>query len=248
MTSAKNTYSPRALEHTLRRSQLERRLRALGASFAPFARDSSMAVSFKKGSSRGAVRSNAGVLLCDLSPLSRLGLKGRALPAVLKAAGITLPARVNEASKQKDGSLCLRIAGSEVLLLSSIASDGGLDFRMLHKTFSEHDKRSCWSVPYQDSFCWLALAGVGVGEMFAKLCAVDLREDVFLPLMIAQTSLARLGAVIVRAPAVGRGSRMPLFYVLCDNASSGYLWDCLLDAMGEWRGAVVARGELLKLV
>ena len=214
-----------------------------------------MAVSFKKGSkkdsgvvvARGGAGAVTGVLLCDLSPLSRLGLKGRSIAAVLESARITLPAKVNEASKQRDGSLCLRIAENEVLLLSAMASDGVADFRALPKVLAEHDKRSCWVVPYMDSFCWLALAGVGVGEMFAKLCAVDLREGVFAPLMIAQTSVARLGAVIVRAPASSKGA-MPLFHILCDNASSGYLWDCLEEAMGEYRGAVVARAELLKLV
>lgn len=251
MTSVNNTYSsnklPRTSRLALRRSQLERRLSALGASFAPFGKDSSLAISFKKSARRGAVRANTGVLLCDLSPLSRIGLKGTAMPALLKSAEIALPTKVNEASQHKDRSLCLRIAVNEVLLLSALASDGETDFRTLHKALSEYDRRSCWTVPYQDSFCWLALAGARVGEMFAKLCAVDLDEGSFAPLMIAQTSLARLGAVIVRAPT-SRGSRLPLFYLLCDNASSGYLWDCLVDAMEEWRGAVVSRGELLKLV
>ena len=266
----KNTYSRKdarkdMLQTTLRRSQLERRLRALGGVFAPFGADSSIAVSFKRGSKKdsgaavardgagggtgGGTGAGTGVLLCDLSPLSRLGLKGAAMPAVLESARIALPAKVNEASKQRDGSLCLRIAENEVLLLSALASDGVADFRALHKVLAEHGGRGCLLVPYQDSFCWLALAGVGVGEMFAKLCAVDLREGIFAPLMIAQTSLARLGAVIVRAPASSKSKEaMPLFHILCDNASSGYLWDCLEDAMGEYRGAVVARAELLKLV
>ena len=70
--------------------------------------------------------------------------------------------------------------------------------------------------------------------MFAKLCGVDLAAARFANGSIAQTSLARLSAILVRDDIAGQIT----FSVFADSASAEFLWDCLLDAMTEFSGVV----------
>ena len=71
--------------------------------------------------------------------------------------------------------------------------------------------------------------------MFAKICGVDLRPHHFADGRIAQTSLAKMSAIVIRADL----GRTPAFHLLADSASAEYLWGCLLDAMAEFDGAPV---------
>ena len=68
--------------------------------------------------------------------------------------------------------------------------------------------------------------------LFLKICAVDLRPHKFADLSIAQTSVARLSAIVIRDD---RGGTLG-YHLLADSASAAYLWDCLIDAMAEFDG------------
>jgi sarcosine oxidase subunit gamma len=52
---------------------------------------------------------------------------------------------------------------------------------------------------------------------------------------IAQTSLARVNAIILRNDL----ATTPCFFILSDVTSTEYLWDALLDAMVEFEGSPV---------
>ncbi|NFV82197.1 hypothetical protein [Magnetospirillum aberrantis] len=73
--------------------------------------------------------------------------------------------------------------------------------------------------------------------MLAKMCGVDLRRHVFADGAVAQTSVARLNAILIR-----QGDAV---HLLADSASAEYLWDCVVDAMAEYGGAVAGAGHLL---
>ena len=76
--------------------------------------------------------------------------------------------------------------------------------------------------------------------MFSKVCAVDLRIDKFSQGAVAQTSLARVNAIIVRQDL----GATPCFYILSDVSSAEFLWTSLLDAMLEFKGKVVGTAAL----
>jgi sarcosine oxidase subunit gamma len=65
----------------------------------------------------------------------------------------------------------------------------------------------------------------------AKLCGMDLRPKRFPAGSIAQTSVARLNAIVI-AQAGG-------FYLLADSAAAEYFWACLTDAMAEFGGSTI---------
>jgi sarcosine oxidase subunit gamma len=77
----------------------------------------------------------------------------------------------------------------------------------------------------------------------AKICGVDLRAHKFDNGAIAQTSVARLGAVVARADINGTLA----FHLFVDSASAEYFWDCVIDAMQEFGGKAVGIDALRAL-
>jgi sarcosine oxidase subunit gamma len=75
----------------------------------------------------------------------------------------------------------------------------------------------------------------------AKLCAVDLSAESFVVGQIAQTSVARINAIVMNVS----DAQAPKFNILCDRASSLYLWNVLLDAIAEFDGKAIGIQGLL---
>lgn len=171
----------------------------------------------------------APVVLRDLSPLPRAGWKGADTPAWLEARGFAFGPH-NQAVAQADGTLLARLSPGEFLLL------GRTDGAALATPEWDWDAGMCFPVPRQDSHCWFHLSGPKVPALFAKICAVDLRPHKFADGAIAQTSVARLSAIVIR-----RGDG---FHLLADSASAEYLWECLTDAMEEFGGSVAGIASL----
>jgi sarcosine oxidase, subunit gamma len=180
--------------------------------------------------------------IADLTPLPRLGFKGRGTIPAMRARGIALEAEANRAYRQPDGSLCLVLAASEVVLLSNLAGEGAR-FTALEEGYRIEDGEGAYPVPRRDGSAWFAVTGRDAPEMFSKLCGVDLRPQRFEPLRIAQTSVARLNAVVVRADLGGTLA----FHVLADSASAAYFLDCLRDGAREFDGRLVGVSVLRDL-
>jgi sarcosine oxidase subunit gamma len=177
--------------------------------------------------------------LCDLNVLPRWGVKGRGALAWLRAAGANVPESDNRAQRQADGTLIARLSPGEALILPSLSGAAARFGAMLDELPPE-GREGCYPAPRRDSHCWFALAGADASRFFAKLCAVDLSTERFADGSIAQTSVARLSAILIRHDLGGAAA----FFVLAESASAQYLWDCLLDAMQEFSGRVIAAAEI----
>jgi sarcosine oxidase, subunit gamma len=168
--------------------------------------------------------------LADLSSLPRLGFKGRGTMEAMKKRGITLEPVANRAYRQKDGGLCLVLAASEVILLGPPNGDGAF-LDKLEADWRIEDLERSYPVPRQFGGCWFRITGQDAPAMFAKLCGVDLRPHRFADLAIAQTSVARLNAIVLRNDSGGQIG----FELFADIASADYLLGCLEDAMAEFQ-------------
>jgi len=219
----------------LRRSPLRRRLETAGAVWRDL-RDVAIAESVADTAAHG------GITIADLSPLPRLGFKGRGTIAAAQSRGIVVEPTPNRAFRQPDGGLCLVLAPGEIILLANLAGD---DERLaqLETSWRIEDEERTYPLPRRDSHAWLAVAGEATPEMFAKLCAIDLRHDKFADLAIAQTSIAKMSAILVRAD-IGAN---PVFHLLVDSAAALYFCDCLLDAADEFGGRIAGLKALQKL-
>lgn len=213
-------------EQHLRRSPLRAALVNAGASWSSAG---DCAIAENLGNPDGARH----LAITDLSPLPRLGFKGRETIAAMQKRGFVVEAAPNRAFRQSDGGLCLVLAPGEVILLSPLAGDGG-KLQLLHDQWSLDSGEHTYPLLRGDSHAWIAVTGAKAPEMFAKICAVDLRLDRFANLSIAQTSVARLSAIVTRADL----GNTPAFHILADSASALYLFECLSDAAQEFSGSL----------
>ncbi len=229
------TLAPDALP---RRSFVYRELVALGATFGEIA---GAACALEIDGADEAARAES-LALCDLSPLPRAGYKGRDTRAWLGARGIRVPEEDNRALRQDDGWLAARLAPGEVLLLAGLDGDPATADR-LAADWSPDPDPGTYPVPRTDTNCWFAITGRHGAEMMAKLCGVDLRPHKFPDGAIAQTSVARLNAIVLRADL---GATVA-YHLLTDSASASYMWSCVIDAMAEYDGAIVGLAALRSL-
>ncbi|MDE2991325.1 MAG: sarcosine oxidase [Chloroflexota bacterium] len=172
--------------------------------------------------------------LADLSPLARVGFRGPGAREWLAARGVELPDEPNRARVQPDGSIAIARSWTEALVLGALRGADSVCDRLEAGAADGHRVRA-YSLPRFDGMFWFALTGASAVDCLAKLCGVDMRESAFPVGSVAQTSLARLNAVIVR---VDLGD-MPVFHLLGDSASAEYAWASLLDAMQEFDGRPV---------
>jgi sarcosine oxidase subunit gamma len=190
----------------------------------------------------GGSAAAAALGIVDLSPLPRLGFKGSGTIAAAQQRGIVLDATPNRAFRQPDGGLCLVLAKSEIILLSNLRGDGE-KLAALQNDWRIEDEERTYPMPRRDSHAWLSVTGRQAPAMFAKLCAIDLHLDRFPDLAIAQTSIAKMSAIVTRADT----GATPTFHLLADSAAALYFCDCLRDAAEEFGGALVGLKALQDL-
>ncbi len=223
-----------------RRGFVYRSLAARGAEFIEIS-GGAIAAGFG-GSVEEEVAAARSLGLADLSPLPRIGFKGPGALEWLRARGIAGLDRDNRADRQESGEFAVRLAPGEALILGAIASESDL-CRRLEEAWSSADAPSFYPVLRGDGYFWFALTGADAAPMLAKLCGVDLRPGRFADGEVAQTSVARLNTVIVRADL----GDVPVFQLLGDSASAEYYWGVLMDAMAEFEGRPVGLAALREI-
>ncbi len=223
-----------------RRAFAYRRLVEAGATFEALG-ESAVATSYRNATDEGETARRMG--LADLSPLPRIGFKGKGTTAWLDSQGITIPGAPNRAAPQPDGGLALRLADQEILLLGSLNEAGSDPTKLEGPWAASETKSRGYPLPRQETHAWFLLSGDKTDAMLAKLCGVDLRPAKFLDLSIAQTSIARMTGVLCRQDLGGTLA----YHLLADSASATYLWDCLMDAMAEFRGGPVGLSAVRSL-
>ena len=233
-----------APQDKLPRSPIYRQLVELGADFAEVA-GAACAMGFG-GDLEAEISRARDLAICDLSALPRAGFKGREAQRWPAAQGLAISPDNNMSMIQDDGALVARLADSEVLILSDLACESGLCARIT-KAWSPDPDPGVYPVPRTGTNCWFMISGVHAASMFAKICGVDLRPHKFPNLAIAQTSIARLNGIVIRADLTDSRGDCLAYHFLTDSASAGYIWMCLLDAMAEWGGAAVGLAALREL-
>lgn len=181
--------------------------------------------------------------ICDLSYLQRTGFKGAGACEWLKNQNINIPTGINHTLSNDDGCLIARLGINDILIFDSLKNQTNLPIKLEQQwqhDYAPGNKPCGFIVPRQDSHACFSVTGEYAPEMFAKLCAIDLRVEKFANNMIAQTSLARLSAIIIRRDL----NAFSNYLVLVESASAEYCWDCLLDSMQEFNGQIVGTSIL----
>lgn len=223
----------------LRRSFVYRVLEHAGARFADI---DGAAVAAAFGSVVDECAAARNMAIADLSPLPRAGFKGHGALAWARSQGVAIADSNNAASPQQGGALAARLADTEVLVLDGLDGAGVLPQR-LASAWSAGDPPGAYPVNRQGGSFWFVVSGAHGAEMFAKLCAVDLRPAKFPSGAIAQTPVTGTNCIVIR----GDLGDVPAWHLLGDSASAEYQWDCLVDAMAEFAGRPVGLDALHQL-
>lgn len=227
-----------------RRSFVYRKLAAAGAEFAEI-NGGAIAMRYPAGGTDETEAARR-MALADLSVLPHGGFKGRGTVEWLTAQGLDIGADSNKAYRQSGGELAARLAPTEIFLLDSLAGSGAL-IRRLNDAWqwapSTPRPQQGYPTPRQDSHAWFMVTGSRAPEMFAKICGVDLRPAHCPIGAIAQTSVAKMSAIVIRADL----GRTVAYHLLADIASAEYLWTCVEDAMAEYDGRIVGLAALRAL-
>ncbi|WP_051219662.1 aminomethyltransferase family protein [Oceanobacter kriegii] len=174
---------------------------------------------------------NGGVL--ELSMLPHTGFRGAGTADWLSSMEYPIPLKPNMATACSEGNWVLRLSKTEYWLLAN-PNDLGKAIESLPTDMAD-TPNACYPLFCKDSHAWLMLTGEHTGEILSKLSAVDMRESEFPVGSIAQTSIARINAILVRQEVNG----LAAVSILCDIASSDYLWTVLMDAVQEFDGGAV---------
>lgn len=165
--------------------------------------------------------------LLDFSLQKRGGIRGVGAASILVKMGLPIPSAPNQSRTGDSGEHVLRLSPKEFWVLDS-GSEAVSVVDSLNQVDSTDQK--CFPLFCQHSHAWFVMTGDHLAETFAKICGVDLRENAFPKGSIAQTSVARVNAIIVSHSWQGK----PAFSILSDGASASYLWGALHDAMMEF--------------
>lgn len=172
--------------------------------------------------------------LTDLTGRPRVGVRGADSRGYLQAHGFTLPERPNQATSQGDACLVAALSQTEFLVLAGEQETG--DRVASLEASWELSSQANYLLPRQDSHAWLMLRGPRSGEVMAKVCAVDLRPQCFEVGCVAQTSVARVNAIVIHGQIGGE----PAYHLLFDRCSLAYMEGALCDALEEFNGTAKA--------
>lgn len=236
---------PKVFPYALqRRSMIYRQLQAAGAWF-DVVNGGAVAVRYGDNADQ-ELRQARAMGIADLSVLPRTGFKGTGTVEWLTSQGISIGPDSNVAYRQAGGELAARLAPSEIFLIDGLAATGALIDKLngAWSWGSEKPRKLIgYPTPRQDSHAWFMVTGRHAPDMFAKICGVDLRTHKFAQGAVAQTSIAKMSGIIIRADL----GEIPAYHLLADIASAEYLWGCVLDAMAEFSGKPVGLAALRQL-
>ncbi len=185
--------------------------------------------------------------LCDLSHLQRIGFKGKNTNEWLLKQQIDIPPNINTAEVSSHGYLVAKLGAQDILILDHLENNTSITHTLEQQWQSDYtqDNHNCGNImPRQDSHACFCVCGTNAPKMFSTLCAIDLRTDKFDNLAITQTSLARINTIIIRHDI----GDTPAYYVLIENVSAEYCWDCIQEAMQEYSGQLIGLSSLTDLI
>lgn len=182
----------------------------------------------------------ARLAFADLCAVPRCGFKNAGAPEWLAARGVAIPEVPNRAARQEDGGLCIRMGGTDIMVVADPAGRSDRPRRLLADWNADTAQPKGWNAHREEGFGWFLLTGALAPELWSRTCSVDMRLDRFVDLDVAQTRAFDMGGVIVRADL----GTVPAYHLFFDIASSDYLIETVCEIMTEFGGRMVGLAVL----
>lgn len=171
--------------------------------------------------------SESSIKMHDATVFSRVGFRGKGVEGFLVSQGLPIPHKPNQSELSESGALILRLSMSEFWIIDTDNSHYALIQAL---ELASQGVSGVYRLYCQHSHSLFLVKGNELPKMFAKVCGVDLSNSAFIVAYIAQTSVARVNAIVVRQILNGE----EVFLLLSDLASSQFLWDAIDDARAEF--------------
>lgn len=177
-----------------------------------------------------ATKARAAVGLLDLSPLGKISVKGTALRATLEAAwpGSTAGADARRAVRPgQGGPLIGGLSEQEVLVLTApVDREATLDRLEQCAAATTTATVDAQVVDVTSGLAGLRVVGPRARDLLRLCTALDVRETQFPNQALAETSLARVHALVVRDDLGG----LSAFSIFFDRDYAEFVWDWLFHA------------------
>lgn len=185
-----------------------------------------IALSFADASVEAAHSETLGI--CDVSNLSRFGVKGPHAADWLTASNITLPAGTNRWTKLDSGSLVMRLGNTEFFLedqpkngLCQTLSEANVNESGVHKVIRNDAA--------------FIVSGELTPALFSEVCAIDLSGDALEDNRLVMTVIAGVSATMLKQELNGQS----VYRIWCDGTYGPYMWKTLLGIIEELGGGPV---------
>lgn len=184
------------------------------------------ALSFAEASVEASRSAKLGI--CDVSNLSRFGVKGPHAAEWLQASNINLPNGTNRWTTQDSGSLVMRLGNTEFLLEDQ--PENGLCQALNETAVNESGVHK---VIRNDAA--FIVSGELTPALFSEVCAIDLSGDALEDNRLVMTVIAGVSATMLKQELKGQS----VYRIWCDGTYGPYLWKTLLGIIEELGGGPV---------
>jgi len=184
------------------------------------------ALSFAEASVEASRSEKLGI--CDVSNLSRFGVKGPHAADWLTASNINLPAGTNRWTKLDSGSLVMRLGNTEFLLEDQ--PENGLCQSLNGANVNESGVHK---VMRNDAA--FIVSGELTPALFSEVCAIDLSGDALEDNRLVMTVIAGVSATMLKQELNGQS----VYRIWCDGTYGPYVWKTLLGIIEELGGGPV---------
>jgi heterotetrameric sarcosine oxidase gamma subunit len=177
-------------------------------------------------SGRRAIAAGAGALtLTDCTPLTKVQLRAPVDGEVAASLGVPF----GRAARDPDGTLVVGSGPGEWLLLAAPGQAGALE-PALEKAAAQASGESVTWVNLTHGRALVRLDGPAAASVLAKVCGIDLSDDVTPDGAAFRTAVAALATDVVRDDRGGA----PSYLLHCERSSGQYLFGVLLRAGAEF--------------
>lgn len=177
-------------------------------------------------------KANAELTITDCTPAAKVQL--RALPGGRAAAALGVP--FGRTARDGDGTLVVGSGPGEWLLIGSPGQGAALAAGLERLAAQASGESVTW-VDLTHGRALMRLTGSSAPPVLAKLCGVDLSEDMIPDGAAFRSSVASLATDVIRDDLGGSSDGAkgaPSYLLHCERSSGQYLFDALLQAGAEF--------------
>jgi len=175
-------------------------------------------------------RSQAGLVLTDLTPLAKAGVRASFDGALARALGIPF----GRAARDGDGALVIGSGPGEWLVLGPVGEGRALRHRLEEVAAAHAGTELVTVLDLTHGRALMRLTGTRAAVTLAKMCGIDLADASTPDGTAFRSSVAGLVTDVIRDDQEGPSGPTASYLLHCERSYGQYLFDALLDAGAEF--------------